>query len=327
MKVDILLSAAGIGNQLCVLRNAIMFCLSCGIQDLEVTEHTVTLKQHANFVPLESGESRDSDNIKKIFFKSCSFKLDISEKSIVFDHSHMTSFTSLFPYHSFEHIRRNVGPGNNYFAYCPEEYRDIMKEVWTSDNIVIHRELVRKYMRDIFCINAAELNPLSENELIIHIRSGDLFDDSDTTVDHKESIKGYIVPPLSYYKKVIESNNYDKIYIVAQDKGNPCVEELLKTYPNVSLSSHGLEADIELILAAKHICASVGSFVSMLQDLTDNTTRIYYPSFAECSFISDTSANIRIDIDKPGDRYGSKFIGGWLNTKEQRDIILNWELP
>ena len=231
------------------------------------------------------------------------------------------------PYHSFEYIKYIFEVDPNYFDHYPENIRDILKQIWHPNIIMKQKKFVRKYLRAIFNIKAAGLNPLSENELIIHIRSGDLFNDSYTTVDHKEAKKGYTVPPLSYYKKVIESNNYEKIHIVAQDKGNPCIEELLKTYPNVSLSSHGLEADIELILAAKHICASVGSFVSMLQDLTDNTTRIYYPSFAESGFISDTSWNIKIDIDKPGDRYQSKFIGGWLNTKEQRNIILNWEIP
>ena len=54
-----------------------------------------------------------------------------------------------------------------------------------------------------------------ENDVVIHIRSGDIFNKCPHPV--------YIMPPLSYYVNILNEKNFNKIYLVAADKLNPFI--------------------------------------------------------------------------------------------------------
>ena len=64
-------------------------------------------------------------------------------------------------------------------------------------------------------------------------------------------------PPLSYYIKEINKYNYEKIYIVCEDRVNPVVNKLLELYENAIHNINSLEEDIRIILGAKNIIYSI----------------------------------------------------------------------
>ena len=140
---------------------------------------------------------------------------------------------------------------------------------------------------------------LPENDLTIHIRSGDVF--SPRPHDN------YVPPPLSYYTRQIDRGNYDKIHIVCEDTKNPVVNELLKLYKNAVYEKNNLENDIRKILGSTNIIFSVGTFIPALILLSDNIKYTY----------GNACNNEELE-----DYY--KFMKPWKNTKQQREYIITY---
>ena len=110
----------------------------------------------------------------------------------------------------------------------------------------------------------------NHNENIIHIRSGDI-------MFHPH--KFYIPPPLSYYMTIIQKNKNINWTIICEDNVNPCVNYLVNNFPNVTFKTNSLIDDIEIILHAKTVVMSIGTFVPALLMLSQNIKSIYYPDY------------------------------------------------
>ena len=85
---------------------------------------------------------------------------------------------------------------------------------------------------------------VDKNDLYIHIRSGDIF-----IYPHWP----YAQPPLCFYKKILNNNKYNKIYLIAQDKNNPIIKTILKEYSNVIYIQNSLKEDISYLINAYNI--------------------------------------------------------------------------
>ena len=162
---------------------------------------------------------------------------------------------------------------------------DIFKQ-----NVEERNQLLKK----AFVIN--NINKLPENDVVVHIRSGDIF----SSRPHP----GYIPPPLSYYIKEINKYNYDKIHIICEDTKNPVVNELLKIYKNAVYEKNTLEKDIRIILGATNIIFSVGTFIPSLMIFSNNI-----------KFIHTQFKSLNYD----------KIMRPWKNTIEQRKYILTYD--
>ena len=151
----------------------------------------------------------------------------------------------------------------------------------------------------------------NNNDLIIHIRSGDVF----TYQPHA----GFYQPPLNYYKKIINLKKWDNIRIIAQDNNNPVIPELIKLYPNIKLKFQTLIEDISYIIGSKNICFGKGSFISSLLLFNSNLVNIYYPEYCE-RYINDY-----LDCNKTITKLPN-YIKIWKNTIEQKKIMLTYKL-
>ena len=157
-----------------------------------------------------------------------------------------------------------------------------------------------KILQNAFLIK--NINKLNENDVVIHIRGGDLF-------SSKPNAK-YIPPPLSYYIKELNKRKYEKIHIICEDTKNPVVNELLKLYKNAVYEKNDLEKDIRIILGATNIIYSIGTFIPSLMLLSNNIKYIYGKSTTN-------------DNEELKEYY--KNMKPWKNTKKQRDYILTYE--
>jgi hypothetical protein len=119
------------------------------------------------------------------------------------------------------------------------------------------------------------LKPLEDDELVLHIRSGDSI-----CALHDQ----YIIPPLSYYTKFIDDNNFKKIYILAEDTQNLCIASLKNMYSNIDFELRSLTDDIELVLRAKNVMMSIGSFIPELIWVTKNIKEVIYPNYDEFAY-------------------------------------------
>ena len=167
-------------------------------------------------------------------------------------------------------------------------------------------------LKKIFIINLTIIKPLPINDVVIHIRGGDIFSSN----PHP----GYISPPLSFYTANL--NAFDKIIIISEDTLNPCVNALLK-YPNITYKKNTLTEDILLLLQSPNVIFSVGTFVTSLLLLSTHIKNVYATN--EINNTLDNCSHIK--IHKTDLTHYFKLMGPWKNTKEQRRLLLNYNKP
>lgn len=155
-----------------------------------------------------------------------------------------------------------------------------------------------KLLQKAFLIK--NIKKLDENDIVIHIRSGDIFSSN--------PFHRYTPPPLCYYIKELNKRKYETIHIVCEDNINPVVNELLKLYKNAVHQINSLEDDIRIILGATNVVCSVGSFIPALMLLSTN---VKY----RCGKWNDN--------EEFKEYY--KIMRPWKNTQVQRDYILTYQ--
>jgi len=182
------------------------------------------------------------------------------------------------------------------------------------------RNLFKKYIGPIFDINFNQQDHFLNDpkKLSIHIRGGDIFSIS----PHPS----YRQPPLDYYLKIMKS--YEEVFLIAQDKFNPCVNELLKLN-NVHFISSDLKEDLTNLVCSQNVVLGYGTFGMIPLYCSINLKNIYFPDY----FITQESLeknfkNYPCDINfhcLSIPDYIKK--GEWQNTEEQRSFMLNYRLP
>jgi hypothetical protein len=166
-------------------------------------------------------------------------------------------------------------------------------------------------MKEIFLYK--DIAPLGEKDLVIHIRSGDIFNAGG---EHG----AYLTPPFSYYAHIIEKNHYETIYLIAEDTKNPCIRKLLEAYPNIKFTIQTLEKDVQIVLAAVNIVMSIGTFLPELLYLSNNIRTIYHPSYFKYSNPDCITHSIEL-----GEYYKAMF--PWKNAPAQNEYMLTYTLP
>ena len=99
---------------------------------------------------------------------------------------------------------------------------------------------------------------LNEQDLYIHVRSGDIFQ----YIDRKNI--NYAQPPLCFYENVITNFSFNNIYILAIDKSNPIINKLLEHFPQIRFTQNSLKQDASILANAYNIVGSMSSFLTTL---------------------------------------------------------------
>ena len=128
-------------------------------------------------------------------------------------------------------------------------------------------------LRHAFVIDYNDVDKLSTDTVVIHIRSGDVF--------REHPHRGYVPPPLTYYVHLLNKHKFNKIILVCEDKINPVVDELLNLYPNAIYNTNSLEEDIKTILGATNIIYGIGTFIPTLTTISCNSLNLYHVSLYE----------------------------------------------
>jgi hypothetical protein len=232
----------------------------------------------------------------------------------------------IIPPHKFLNktlIKINNEIGSNEFE--PNEKFFFKKNLIKNNGILpevfdINKDKVECILRDLFIIKSDTETCLGDNDVVIHIRSGDIFKDGQKNTCH------YTPAPLSYYTEILNNNNFEKIYIAAEDKKNPCIDKLLQLYPNIIFKQQKLEDDINLILRTKNIICSIGTFIPSLLMLSKNIKNVYMNDFDYNinteNYIKNINGNIIVfDYSEYYKRIG-KF---WWNTELHYYTMLNYK--
>ena len=91
------------------------------------------------------------------------------------------------------------------------------------------------------------------NDLYIYIRSGDIFNNPN---------KFYSQPPLCFYVKIINNNKFNNIYIIAEDKNNRIIDELINKFPKIKYNKNILKIDIAYLIYAYNLVGGVSTFIN-----------------------------------------------------------------
>jgi len=174
-----------------------------------------------------------------------------------------------------------------------------------------NHDKVLQILKDIFIIKNEDL--LDENDLLIHIRSGDLFEGT-----HPHS--GYISPPLSYYTDIINKTHFNTIYLIAEDRKNPCINGIIDLYPKIIFKIQSLKEDVKLLISATNVISSFGTFIPQLLCVSDKIKNLYSPSYS-------------FKCNKPGinNHYTTltnykTIMTPWKNSPEQHNLMMTYKL-
>jgi hypothetical protein len=154
---------------------------------------------------------------------------------------------------------------------------------------------------------------LDDDELVIHIRSGNIFGGW--------VHKNYAQPPMSFYDKVISEAKPNKIVIVTEDYKNPCVKGILNKYENSFVVHSNLKHSIGLILSAKKLVIGFGTFGWMQALLSKNIHTLWCPNV--CTDIFDTEFE-NGDPFKIVRHVFEDYIdqGEWVCSQEQLELMM-----
>ena len=160
---------------------------------------------------------------------------------------------------------------------------------------------------------------VADDTLVIHIRSGDVFDKGVSNPSQ------YAPNPLYFYTTLLEGFN-KAIVVTEPDSHNPVVQEL-KRHPKVTVQSLSVAEDFATLLAAKHLANSgVGTFAVAAALCSHNIENFYCSDLAITEHLNYNmlvGTDVKVNLMelpnwiRPGE---------WKNSDEQRRMIIDYKI-
>ena len=176
------------------------------------------------------------------------------------------------------------------------------------------RRICKTWIRPQLDVPTTEI---SDDTVVIHIRSGDIFDKNISNPPN------YTPNPLYFYTTLIDS--FHKAIVVTEgDNHNPILDELRKN-PKVIIQSKSVAEDFGTLLSAKHLANSgVGTF-GVAAALCSNNIQTFYCTDISMSEHLNYKMLLNTDISvnlMPLQNYIK--VGEWTNNEDQRKFILEY---
>ena len=127
-------------------------------------------------------------------------------------------------------------------------------------------------------------------------------------------------PPLCFYQKIINENNYSDIYILSNGHENPIVDKLLEIYPKIKYIHGKIEYDISVIINAYNFVMPISTFPKTLINLNSNLKNLYIYDLLRSS---PQKVNYTIYKMIPSLKYSEIMEKKWKKSKEQLDLMMN----
>ena len=113
---------------------------------------------------------------------------------------------------------------------------------------------------------------MADRNLVIHIRSGDVFESSNPH-------SSYGQPPLAFYQRIIEDNAWEGVLLVYENEANPVIQRL-RDYLTATGLAHAVQSsdvtqDLTLCLRSTHLVCSTGTFLWPVIAVSTNLKSIY----------------------------------------------------
>jgi hypothetical protein len=196
-------------------------------------------------------------------------------------------------------------------------------------------ELALKYVRPLMAPLRQNSDLIGPNDLVVHIRSGDIFQGEEGAGGSALGGFFYVQPPLAFYTIIaaaVAQSGIEHVVIISEDSLNPTifplVEALQKAKFAVSVRlNHDLNSDLNCMLAARRVVfanGTIGIAVALL------STAIAHGFF----FRKEATGSVRNVDYFLGDHLIKHFVidddegyirkGEWKNNQEQRSLMLTF---
>lgn len=152
----------------------------------------------------------------------------------------------------------------NVFCQRIKTYSFILKIIQYINNIDT------PFVKNIINNNKFKNRYNNNNDIFIHIRSGDIYN----------SKKSEIIPKFDYYKNIINNlkDKYSHIYICSNDKNNNIITQLKNLY-NITYIEKGKIENILFGSTCKYIIMSGGSYSFLFGLLSFYSKKVYFNRF------------------------------------------------
>lgn len=168
---------------------------------------------------------------------------------------------------------------------------------------------------------------LSEDHLVIHIRSGDIF-------THDPPHPYYAQPPLAFYQLVLDHCTWSGVTLVYEDQSNPVIGQLKSHLDQVGVpfteQSATLKEDLEVLLAARNLVIARGTFAYPIVAMSPRVRQVFTFDHYQTVSKVDLLWGQRIEgvqLHTVNDREGTYrdfVLANWKNSPEQRQMMLQY---
>ena len=161
---------------------------------------------------------------------------------------------------------------------------------------------------------------VAEDDVVLHFRSGDAFSEPESAQNHGQ-------PPLSYYLSAVERERPARVWLVFEDRGNPCIDEAeaaLKSFGiDVMIQSTTLVDDIRLLMSARRLVAGRGSFAYWIAHLSGRLRRAYFlHKPGRMWALRHLGVEVVLAEDRDGEFEAKVLRGNWEGSPAQKELLL-----
>jgi hypothetical protein len=188
-----------------------------------------------------------------------------------------------------------------------------------SETARIFSGLIRPLVRD----ELREPDPrVRDDDLVLHFRSGDAFAGPEYPRNHGQ-------PPLAYYLAAVEREQPARVWLLSEDRGNPCIDASEATLRQrgleVIVQSGTLEDDLRVLLSARRLVGGRGSFVPMAAHLSDRLQRLYvFHGGKRMRSLAELGIKVFLGRDSAGEYESALLNGNWAGLSAQRALMLSY---
>jgi glycosyltransferase involved in cell wall biosynthesis len=160
------------------------------------------------------------------------------------------------------------------------------------------------------------------DDLVLHFRAGDVFRRS------KAPHQRYGQPPLSYYLAAVEQEQPRRVWLVFEDRGNPCIEAaetaLNARGVEVLVQSGTLAEDLRVMFSARRLAAGRGSFAYMIAHLSGLLRKVYFFEKGGMDALQELGLEVIVARDVAREYKDKLLRSNWVGSEEQRVLMLSY---
>ncbi|MEE7490337.1 discoidin domain-containing protein [Methylobacterium oryzae CBMB20] len=214
-------------------------------------------------------------------------------------------------------------PSDGYFLsglyFDPTQFERVTAPRGPTDS----RAIVQSVIRPLFNGLPETFPPKPDDQLLIHIRSGDIFS---TWVDPH-----YPQPPFAFYRMVIDrllaEGRIRSVKLVFENRLNPVIAEV-EAYAErrglpVEIQSESLISDVAALVNGRYLVFGLGTFGPAICHLSDRVEQVFYfASNWPQGFQSIPTIGKVVEVRDLEGRYMK--VGEWQNTDAQRRTMVDY---